>query len=66
VKKPAKPKARKAVAKPAAPRKEPEKHFAQAARRGTPKPQGKKPSASVAANTTTPKQTIPKPSAGQN
>jgi cell division protein FtsQ len=64
-KKPAKPGARKVVAKQVGTKKEPSKHSAAAAHRATSKPEGKKPM-SVAANAPKPRPSVPKPSAGQN
>ena len=65
VKKPAKPKTKKAVArsKPAPPKKEAAKHSSPAV---THPPAARRPSTSVAANTASPKPAVPKPSAGQN
>ena len=66
VKKPAKPRAKKAVAKSIAPKKEPVKHSASAAHRVTAKPAPKKPSTNVATANSRPSAAVPKPSAGQN
>ena len=67
VKKPAKPKAKKAIAKSIAPKKETAKRAAPAAHHAAGRPAAKKPSTAVAANTSTRlSPAVPKPSAGQN
>jgi len=66
VKKPAKPRAKKAVAKSATPKKEFAKHPAPAAHRATAKTEKKKPSTAVAAASARPIPAVAKPSAGQN
>ena len=66
MKKPAKPKAKKVVAK-ASPKKEPARHSA-AAHPSPGKAEAKKPATAFATNAVQPKAsaTVPKPSAGQN